>query len=253
MSSVIVVAPSSEDEMIATFLRAELDSDRFGQAIADALRRSGADVRVVTSPALANGDENELRRRILDETRGYSRREGLFAGFPTDVRWQRVALTRAELAAVRYINYDYWVELSGGTRRPADAAERIRAGVRVFGVPSDGFLDAAAALAAGAEWPELIIVSATAEGGDVVLEGHVRLTAFALAPSSVPTQIEVLRGVTPRFVHWWAYVREASKRGVFAYIVDGDAGELQSAIDITLQRFAEYQNLQGAGEGARRN
>jgi AmiR/NasT family two-component response regulator len=43
-----------------------------------------------------------------------------------------------------------------------------------------------------------------------------------------------------------AYVREAAKRGVFAYIVDGDAAELQSAIDITLQRFAEHQNLQGA-------
>ena len=43
-----------------------------------------------------------------------------------------------------------------------------------------------------------------------------------------------------------AYVRDAAKRGVFAYIVDGDAAELQSAIDITLQRFAEYQNLQGA-------
>jgi two-component system, response regulator / RNA-binding antiterminator len=43
-----------------------------------------------------------------------------------------------------------------------------------------------------------------------------------------------------------AYVREAAKRGVFAYIVDGDAEELQSAIDITLQRFAEYQSLQGA-------
>src|SRR5512132_3365383 len=42
------------------------------------------------------------------------------------------------------------------------------------------------------------------------------------------------------------YVREAAKRGVFAYIVDGDADELQSAIDITLQRFAEYQDLQGA-------
>jgi AmiR/NasT family two-component response regulator len=42
------------------------------------------------------------------------------------------------------------------------------------------------------------------------------------------------------------YVREAAKRGVFAYIVDGDSDELQSAIDITLQRFAEYQNLQGA-------
>ena len=43
-----------------------------------------------------------------------------------------------------------------------------------------------------------------------------------------------------------AYVREAAKRGVFAYIVDSTPEELQSAIDITLQRFAEYHNLQGA-------
>jgi len=43
-----------------------------------------------------------------------------------------------------------------------------------------------------------------------------------------------------------AYIREAAKRGVFAYIVDGRPDELQSAIDITLQRFSEYQSLQGA-------
>jgi AmiR/NasT family two-component response regulator len=43
-----------------------------------------------------------------------------------------------------------------------------------------------------------------------------------------------------------AYVREAAKRGVFAYIVDTSAEELQSAIDITLQRFTQYHNLQGA-------
>ncbi|MDX6451856.1 MAG: two-component system, response regulator PdtaR [Gaiellaceae bacterium] len=43
-----------------------------------------------------------------------------------------------------------------------------------------------------------------------------------------------------------AYVKEAAKRGVFAYIVDTTPEELQSAIDVTLQRFAEYQNLQGA-------
>ena len=42
------------------------------------------------------------------------------------------------------------------------------------------------------------------------------------------------------------YVREAAKRGVFAYIVDTTPEELQSAIDITLQRFTEYHNLQGA-------
>src|ERR1700675_3709649 len=43
-----------------------------------------------------------------------------------------------------------------------------------------------------------------------------------------------------------AYIREAAKRGVFAYIIDGSPEELQSAIDITLQRFTEYHNLQGA-------
>jgi response regulator NasT len=43
-----------------------------------------------------------------------------------------------------------------------------------------------------------------------------------------------------------AYVKEAAKRGVFAYIVDTSPEELQSAIDVTLQRFTEYHNLQGA-------
>jgi response regulator NasT len=43
-----------------------------------------------------------------------------------------------------------------------------------------------------------------------------------------------------------AFVREASKRGVFAYITDGDALDWQSSIDIVLRRFAEYQDLEGA-------
>src|SRR5580704_15255223 len=43
-----------------------------------------------------------------------------------------------------------------------------------------------------------------------------------------------------------AYVREAARRGVFAYIVDTTPEELQSAIDVTLQRFTEYHSLQGA-------
>lgn len=42
------------------------------------------------------------------------------------------------------------------------------------------------------------------------------------------------------------FVHEAAKRGVFAYIVDSTPEELQSALDVTLRRFAEYHNLQGA-------
>ena len=43
-----------------------------------------------------------------------------------------------------------------------------------------------------------------------------------------------------------AWVNLAARRGIFAYIVDGNPGEMQSAIDITLRRYAEYQSLEGA-------
>jgi AmiR/NasT family two-component response regulator len=43
-----------------------------------------------------------------------------------------------------------------------------------------------------------------------------------------------------------AFVKEASKRGVFAYITDADAEDWQSSIDIVLRRFAEYHDLEGA-------
>jgi AmiR/NasT family two-component response regulator len=45
------------------------------------------------------------------------------------------------------------------------------------------------------------------------------------------------------------FVREASKRGIFAYITDGeseDGPEWQSSIDIVLRRFTEYHDLEGA-------
>jgi len=42
------------------------------------------------------------------------------------------------------------------------------------------------------------------------------------------------------------WVNEAAKRGILAYIVDGNPGDMQSAIDITLRRYSEFANLQGA-------
>ena len=70
-------------------------------------------------------------------------------------------------------------------------------------------------------------------------EHALELIAEIVREASCPV-IALLHAKDPSYVH------EAAKRGVFAYIVDGDAAELQSAIDITLQRFAEYQSLQGA-------
>jgi AmiR/NasT family two-component response regulator len=44
-----------------------------------------------------------------------------------------------------------------------------------------------------------------------------------------------------------AFIRDAAKRGIFAYITLGrDASALQSSLDVVLSRFAEYQGLEGA-------
>jgi len=43
-----------------------------------------------------------------------------------------------------------------------------------------------------------------------------------------------------------AFIKEASKRGVFAHISDADVQDWQSSIDIVLRRFAEYHDLEGA-------
>ena len=45
-----------------------------------------------------------------------------------------------------------------------------------------------------------------------------------------------------------AFIRQAAKRGVFAYITNGEARDerLESAIEVVLHRFAEYHALEGA-------
>jgi len=195
--------PSSEAEMVALFLRTELSSDRWRDDLRALLKRAGLPEHVITAPDIGDDIENQARLRLLTEHRGYGTRTGYFEGFPDDVRWQWMAITPAELARGRYIEYDYWDELSGGTRLAVDAATRIRAGVTPFGVPNDRVLAMAHAVADGAWFPPLILVT-TGRGGNelVVLEGHVRLTAFMLARDRLRPELEVLVGSSPTMARW---------------------------------------------------
>jgi hypothetical protein len=188
--------------MVALFLLGELSSERHGPAIERALTKAGADHRTVLEPDIGDPTADMLRRRVLSEVRDYGG-GGLFHGFPRDIAWEWVAVAPEELMAVRYIDYDYWVELSGGTRLPADAATRIREGVEPFGVPSAGFVELADELASGERFPPLILVDGP--DGLVVLEGHVRLTAYALHPAAVPPELEALVGRSPTMSRWALY------------------------------------------------
>ena len=95
--------------------------------------------------------------------------------------------------------------MSGGTRLPVKAAARILDGVTAYDVPNDGFIEAAEALGQGIEFPELILVRPDDSAPPVVLEGHLRLTAYALAPEHTPEDLLVIMGQDPKLVGWADY------------------------------------------------
>src|SRR5690349_10252590 len=181
--------------MIAAFLAAEIDSPRYGAAIRTILARDGRGEDVMRRPEAA---DNAYRRAVLEEHRAYERREGLFLGFPRDVDWHRAAFSHDEVLDILYIDWDWWLELSGGTRRPRDAARRILAGD-----VADVDLAEDEALAAGApSAPPLIAVTTPAQRPVVLVEGHVRLTAYATFPEHLPAELELLLGVSPAMESW---------------------------------------------------
>jgi hypothetical protein len=106
----------------------------------------------------------------------------LFDHFPTDVQWSWTRFGRQDLEQIRYINYSYWNELSKGTGSPLDAARTIRSGVTIFNVPNDGFWQAYQWLKSGKPFPPLIMVTDHDAGIFTILEGHLRMTAYGLAP-----------------------------------------------------------------------
>lgn len=188
-----------EVEMVAGFLLGELSSERFGPTIRDRLMAMGESDELLTRPDFSEPRANEARARVLAATRGYGDDRELFEFFPSGVRWVNALLAPVELARVRYIEYSYWNEISGGSRLPADAAARIRAGVEAFGVPNQRFLAVAEAVARSERFPPLILVGARVD--DLVcLEGNLRLTGYALA--GFPVDVECVVGIHPQLDRW---------------------------------------------------
>ena len=123
-----MIGPATEDDMVLALLRAEIESSRFAADLLATLAGRGLDRSLVDRADLNDPDANLKRLEVLEEHRGPRRGPGagILGGFPDDVSWSWAMLTPEELADVRYIHWDYWLEVSGGTRRPADAIARMR-------------------------------------------------------------------------------------------------------------------------------
>jgi len=103
--------------------------------------------------------------------------------------------------SILYIDWDWWLEISGGTRRPLDAAVRIRAG-EAAGANADADEPIAARLRSDEPPPELIVASTPDLTRLVAVEGHVRLTAYALFPEYLPEELPVYLGTSEGMTGW---------------------------------------------------
>lgn len=173
-----VLKSISEDEVVLTFLQNELDSERHGSAIREALDELSLPAELITDPHIRDRSESVGREQVLARARGW-RTKGLFEGFPEDIVWVKADLDDDDLDRVRFIDYSYWNELSGGTRSPRDGARNARAGVAPFGIPLlvDELVHS---IKSAGGWPFAppILMTNPAHDAFVILEGHVRLTAF---------------------------------------------------------------------------
>jgi hypothetical protein len=175
-----------EPVVVAEYLRAEIESERFGAGVRDVLARLQVDERLVREPDLADPMANALRKRVLDEHRGAYHGRNL-----DHLEWHRALFEPDEVLAIRFIAWDWWLEVTGGSRLPADAAAYARAGGSLSTFPTDV--------------PRLIVVRADPASHVMVVEGHSRLEAYALHSELLPAQLEVLLGEGSSIRRWSLY------------------------------------------------
>jgi nucleoside-specific outer membrane channel protein Tsx len=194
-----------EDEVISIFLRAEYYSDRFNQKLSAALKSTGNDKNLIIHPNISDQKENEARREIMGKYRGFGQNRDLFENFPQEINWFRVIISSVELNEVLFINWDYWKEITDGTRRPVILAKKIKSKKIQQDEEIGRFENVAKALDSGKQFNELIMVAKDRQSRFVVLEGHVRLTAYYLSQKGLPNELEAIVGFSEQIDAWGNY------------------------------------------------
>lgn len=167
--------------MISEFLKAEYYSERFSEHIKKVMKELLLEKSIILSIDLNNTNENIARKKLLGEFRGYGLNRELFENFPNKIQWSLCNFANYDLNNIRYINYSYWNELSKGTHLPLIAAQTILNGIEIYNQSNAGFVKAAEFIKNGGKFPRPILLTFDLEHF-VIVEGHFRITAFALVP-----------------------------------------------------------------------
>lgn len=179
MVKIIKVRESNESEVILEFLKGEIKSNRFSENLDSVLKELNVDKDIILSGDINNKEENIKRLEVMHRFRGYPD-EDMFKNFPKIQRWDFCAFTKEDLYNCYFIDYDYWNELSSNTSLPKEAAKNILKGIEIYDVPNEQYIKARKFLDEGGEFPPVIVITSN-EKKYLIIEGHLRMTAYALS------------------------------------------------------------------------
>lgn len=190
----------SENEVVAEFLLAEINSPRFSEGLVNAL--DGKSKSVLTNPDLNNECDNKFRKKLLGVGRGFGLDKALFEGFPKDVEWHKAIIEKEELIKIKYINYGFWNKLTSKTRSSKKAIQNIKSGIKFSGIDFVNFNEVGEKVRDNGSFPRIIVVSRFEKTPLIVLEGHTRLTAYLLNIEHVPQCLEIFVGFSRKLNRW---------------------------------------------------
>ena len=189
------IRSATEHEIVSTFLLAEIDSSRWSATVHANLRDRGLSEDLIRKPNLRNAVENFTRDEVLSAYRGWRRNQYIFTNWPPTFDWSLVSLGQNDLADCRYINMPEWQLISDGTLEVTVGGSRGASPPATF--PQEialAIISIADSMDGGTDVPTLIGVKARESPIVVIVEGHARITAYAM--SGAPKELTMLLGTT---------------------------------------------------------
>lgn len=187
----------TKDEMIAVFLKGEVDSPQFGTVINDQLKKSGKNRKIIDEPDFLSIEENNDRKSLLQISRGYERNVLLFENFPEDIQWKRMVLDKADLSKIKYINCPRWPQLSNSSRLPLDGAKNAELIKKCQEMVNT--------LKQGGSFFEVILVALNEKMDLIILDGNHRMTAYFMTPQYIPEKLKCIIGFSENIKNWRWY------------------------------------------------
>jgi O-antigen/teichoic acid export membrane protein len=187
-SSLRIVRPMSEAEVIAEFLRSEFHHPEFEEYRAEFQH-------IVHRPNLENARENALRRALL-----FLRRGAMWRELPENTAWFRVELTGADLERIRFFPRAQWRRVAEGSFYLTDVVECLR--LKSLQSPDDEFFQKLRRLSnpvrEGRVNPTVLLIGVDAQSPLTLLDGNHRMAAAMLTqPPAALGKFQFICGLSP--------------------------------------------------------